>query len=238
MSSRRTGFTIVELLVATALLGILIAAVISLTSAFLGFSRRVSVINERLTDLNDVMGYVSLNARRSVRVVGQGNQVTITPAGGTSFDCSLSTADRCFALVVPVTNRMTGAISGYDLLAYRVAPLSAWAGNPGVAGGYAGAGTPAMFEYGVNLCAGCATAPTIAGTSVTGVRETLVMTDLFFEDAAGTAFEPFAITGELTPGLGDFSRVTVRMRTRGSGLVDDVRVPTDGPLQLQIVRRP
>lgn len=238
MSSRSRGFTIVELLVATAVLGILIAAVIALTSSFLGFSRRVSAINERLTDLNDVMGYVALNARRSVRVVGQGNDVSITPLGGTAFDCSLAEADPCFALVVPVTNPGTGAISGYDLLAYRVAPLSDWIGNPGVAGGWDGAATPAMFEYGVNLCTGCTSAPGIAGSSVTDVREALVVTDLFFEDDAGIAFEPFAISGELVAGSGDFSRITVRMRTRASGTIDDVRVPTDGPLQLQVVRRP
>ncbi len=226
------GFTLVEMLVAVAILGLLLSAIVALTSGFLGFSRHVSIVNERLADLNDAMGYIALNARRAVTVIGDSTVMTIVPSEGGSFTCSVAPTNPnpCIALVVPVTNTTSGAIAGYNLLAYRVAPFSAWGGNPGLVGGWNGNNTPTLFEYSMSLCTSCAI-PTVAGTTRNTTRTSLVMTDLFLEDAAGAPFPPFAI-------LATNSRVAIALRTRGSGLSDDIRVPSDGPLRIMALLRP
>lgn len=229
--AKSRGFTLVELLVAVAVLGVLVAAIVALTSGFLGFSRRVSVINDRLTDLNDAMGYVALNARRAMDVIGDGSTVTIEPADELSFDCAV-TAD-CIALVLPVTEE-DGSISGYDLHAYRVVPLSGWTGNPGVQGGWAGTDTPVLLEYAAALCTNCglpsADGDTIDATQIQ--RISLVISDLFLEEGEPSqAFAPFTIDQE-------GRRITISLRTRGSGVEDGVLVPASGRLSLQAVRRP
>lgn len=225
------GFTLVELLVSMFVLGILLAAVIALSSGYLGFSRRVSVINERLADLNDALGYVGTTARRAMAVVGtDGTSVDIEFAGDT-FACSTAVADACVAFVVPIVDRTTASseITGYDLLAYRVVPFSAWDANPGVPAGWDGDETPLMLEYRSELCVGC-TVPPAVGAGVTASRESLVIADLTFGAGAGS-FEPFSVANGTV-------NVTFRMRSQGAGVEAGTLVPADGPLELTVVRRP
>jgi prepilin-type N-terminal cleavage/methylation domain-containing protein len=232
-SHERLGFTLVELLVSVAILGVLISVIVAMTSGFLGFSRRVSNINTQLADLNDVLGYVALNARRAMRVVGASDQVRIDPPDGAEFDCSIgSVHGPCIALVVPITNRANSEITGYTLVAYRVAPLSTWGSNPGIAVGWNGDATPALFEYTTPLAcgAGCAV-PTVAGTTVSATRTSLVLSDLFLVDEAGAPVEPFEVAAAE-------SKITFRLRTRGVGLEGQVLVPSDRPLEILTLRRP
>ena len=228
----RSGFTLVELLVAIAVLGILLSAIVTLTSGFLGFSRQVSAINERLADLTDAMGYVGLNAKASMRVYGEAGATRQVSFGGSTFTCAVDDADEpCIAFVVPEVSRASGLITGFDFVAYAIRPLSAWTLNPGVPAGWDGATTPVLLEYRRQLCTGC-TAPPDAPATVDATRVSLVIADLFLElDGGGGAIQPFEITT-------DSSRVTLRLRTRGSGLNDGIRVPNNGALTQFIVRRP
>ena len=231
LGTARSGFTLVELLVAIAVLGILLSAIVTLTSSFLGFSRQVSAINERLADLTDAMGYVGLNARASMRVYGEPGATRLVSFGGPPFTCAIDDPDEpCIAFVVPEVNRATGLITGFDFVAYSVRPLSAWAANPGVPPGWNGTDTQVLLEYRRQLCTGC-TNPPEAPATVDATRVSLVIADLFLEFDAGGAIAPFAVTT-------DSSRVTLQLRTRGSGLNDGIRVPNDGPLTQFIVRRP
>lgn len=212
-------------------LGLLLAAVISLTTGYLGFSRRVSVVNDRLADLNDALGYVGTTARRSMAVVGTDGTSVEIEFGGDSFDCDTTVAEPCLAFVVPVVDRasVVSEISGFDLLAYRVMPISEWDGNPGIPAGWDGDDTPLMLEYRVPLCVGCTNPPTV-GASVTATRASLVIADLTLGIGAG-AFDPFVVTnGTVT--------VTFRMRSQGAGIEEGTLVPSDGPLELTVVRRP
>lgn len=232
--SDRRAFTLVELLVAVFILGILLSGLAALTSGFLGFSRQVSVINDRLADLNDAMGYVSLTARSSMLVYGQaGLERDVEFATDAPFTCSVQDATRpCIAFVVPSVERASGAITGFDFVAYAVRPLSEWARNPGVPGGWDQDDTPVLLEYRAELCSPCATPPVVdSASAVVMTRESLVIANLILEDEAGVAYAPFTV------GAGA-SRITVQLRTRGSGVTDGVQVPSRGVLTQLVVRRP
>jgi len=225
------GFTVIEILVATFVLGILLAAIIGLSSGYLGFSRRVSTINERLADLNDALGYIGAQARSAMNVVGaDGTSVDVT-VGTDTFTCATTAAEPCVAFVVPVVDRTTAAsdITGFELLAYRVAPLSDWADDPGVSPGWNGASTPTLLEYRVQLCTGCTTPPAVPA-AVTATRTSLVATDLTLVAAVGT-YLPFEVTES-------GAVVTLRARSQGAGLEANTFVPADGPLRVTFARRP
>ncbi|MDT3681880.1 MAG: prepilin-type N-terminal cleavage/methylation domain-containing protein [Truepera sp.] len=259
-SARSSGFTLVELLVAMAILGVLISAVVTLSGAFLGYSRHANVINTGIAELNDVSGYLATNARRALRGLGCQNTVGTAgnpndPAvncgvqssvaisyGGSSFACSTTSADGpCIALVVPVVDRSTETsdITGFELLAYRVIPLSSWAADPGVAAGWDGADTPTLLEYRADL--GCGTTcaqPPANPTAVTATYESLVATDLFLEDENGLSMRPFqVVTDPLSPDL-KLQSVTFRLRTRGAGLERDVILPSGNALVVTATSRP
>jgi prepilin-type N-terminal cleavage/methylation domain-containing protein len=226
---RRAAFTIVELLVAVFVIGILLSAIVALTSSFLGYSRRVSVINERLADLNDALGYMGTNARAAMDVVGHDATSVGVTWDGVSFTCTTTGTEPCLALVVPVVDRGTAGITGFDLLAYRFVALSGWADDPGLAEGWDGADTPLLLEYGASLCTGCTTPPAVP-SSLTATRVSLVASDLTLDDTVGT-FQPFTVAAAGT-------QITLRLRGRGAGSELGTFVPADGPLELTLTRRP
>lgn len=227
------GFTLLELLVATAIVGVLISGIVVLTGGFLRYSGRVSTINDRLAELSDASGYLATNVRGAMQVIGAGGTSVDITADGTTFTCSTTSADGpCVALVVPRVDRSTAAsdIVGFNLLAYRVVPLSAWAGDPGLRPGWDGDDTPLMLEYRVDLCSGCSTPPVVPAT-VNAASSSLMIPDLFLQDNAGVAVQPFQVF------LGT-ARMSITLRSRGVGREQDVTVPADGPMVLTVVRRP
>ena len=231
---RSLGFTLLELLIALGILGILISAIIAMTSGFLGYTRHVSVTNDRLIELNDVAGYVATNGRRAMQFIGGSTTVDIS-IGGTTFTCSTNATDGpCVAMVVPIVDReAAGAdIIGFDLLAYRVVPLSDWDDDPGLPQGWNGPDTPLMLEYRAELCSSCSVPPVVPN-DVAADQVSLVLPNLFLEDNAGDAVAPFAIEGGSAE-----SALRLGLRTRGSGQQDVTIVPADEPLILTATKRP
>lgn len=254
------GFTLVELLVALGIISVLITLVVSLSSSFLGYSRHSNVINTAIADLNDVTGYLATNARRALRGIGCQNRpgtagnpndppvscgtessISITYDGST-FVCSTTSADgSCIALVVPVVDRstLTSDITGFELLAYRVIPISDWDGDPGVSRGWNGEETPLMLEYRATL--GCGTTcgvPPPNPSAVTASIESLVATDLFLEDELGGAYLPFRlVTDPLSTDL-KLQSATFRLRLRGSGLEQSTVMPSNNVLSVTATSRP
>jgi prepilin-type N-terminal cleavage/methylation domain-containing protein len=229
------GFTLVETLLAIAILGIIASAVLAMTSGVLRFSRGVNVTNEQLADLNDAAGYLALNGRRAMRVIGGSDDIIIRYAGDT-FTCSTVSADGpCVALLVPVVNRNSGAsdIVSYELLAYRVMPISAWTDNPGFPEGWDGPDTPVMVEYRIPLAcsSACNALPALPALANAG-QASLVLPDLFMMDNSGNAVEPFILSSSVV------LEITFNLRTRGSGQEAERRIPADGPVAVSVTRRP
>ncbi|MFI4915687.1 MAG: type II secretion system protein J [Phycisphaerales bacterium JB060] len=230
--SRSTGgFTLVELLVALAIVGTLLLAVTQLAGAVLNYSRHADARNRAAGDLSDALGYVSLNAQRAMNVLATGS-IDITPNTGPSFTCALPT---CLAITVPVVDRNDGSITNYQHWAYRWTTLDVL-GNPALPEGWSGPNTPVLIEIrsGDLLAPGDDPydgPPPLADFSEgSGNVPSLVIADLTRDDG-GASFDPFAVdaTGRL---------VTMQARHRGSGLLDDMFVPDDGPLTITVNRRP
>lgn len=228
---RWCGFTLVELLLAMAILGILMSAIIAMTSGFLGFSRHVNSVNDQLAQLNDAAGYVALNGRRAMEIIGSANGGAASADvafGADTFTCSTTSADgSCMAVVVPTVDSSTAAITGYELLAYRVVPISDWADNPGLAGGWSGDDTPLMLEYHVPLS--CSALP-CSLSSLTADRASLVIPNLYLENNDGTDVAPFEILNT--------REFVLSLRTRGTGQNAQRMVPNDGPIVLDVTLRP
>lgn len=231
---RSAGLTLVELLMAMAILGILATAIFALTGGVLNFSRKTTVVNELLADLNDAAGYLAINGRGAMDVAGATDSIRIKH-DGSEFDCATGSADgACMALLVPIVNRdATASISGYELRAFRIMPLSAWTADPGLAPGWNGADTPLMLEYRIPLACGspCAAPPAIPPL-VTASQASLVISDLYLLDNAGNEVEPFTAIGSAG------TQLIFTLRLRGSGSESGRMVPADGPLSISVTRRP
>lgn len=231
-ANRQHGMTLVELLVAIAIGGVLIMAIVSLSGGMLTYTRRANQINQNLTDLNDAIGYISLKLRGAKQLVGNNDSIEITD-GSQTFQCSIGSPDgSCVALVVPVVDRAspTAEIVGYELLAFRVATLDAWSGDPGMSPGWDGQDTPLMLEYRSPLaCGSPCSAPPLAPSSIVADRVSLVISDLYFFDASGSPFEPFEVEGSNT--------ATIRLRMLAAGQTTDRAVPSEHPSTVVVTRR-
>ncbi|MBB5233829.1 PulJ/GspJ family protein [Deinococcus budaensis] len=112
----QSGLTLVELLVAMALIGIVFAMITNWQVSTLNISTRTNATSQRLSDLTDVTGYVGDRVRSALRVRVATSGLTVN---GTA--CS---ADRpCLAVVLP-ENTASGVITRYNLYVYRIDPRS------------------------------------------------------------------------------------------------------------------
>lgn len=229
---RFQGMTLVELLVAMAITGVILLGVISLTGGVLRYSGQVSTVSRLTTDLNDVLGYMGLKLRGASQFIGGVDTVQIN-AGGSSFACSTDSADgSCVAAVIPVVNRgsATAEITGYELIAFRVGTALEWPDNPGIPDGWDGPNTPMLFEYRAALsCPGSCSVPPLAPAAVTGSGPALLLSGLLLVDNNGVPFRQFDVATQ--------ARVIMRLRVREQ-TADGLRtVPAAEPLELRIARR-
>ncbi|WP_373295786.1 type II secretion system protein J [Deinococcus ficus] len=113
------GFTLVELLIAMGLLGIVLTLVMNWQMSTLNISTRTNALVRSLNDLNDLTGYVGDRVRSAVRVhVFTSGTINTGTTSSTSTLCSPETP--CLALVLPVTTPDTGVVTGFDQYIYRM----------------------------------------------------------------------------------------------------------------------
>ena len=137
------GLSLVELLVAMAILGFLLAGLLSLISGTAVFTSRATSQADRVRDLSDASGFIADSFRSSTEVIAGAASVTVN--GGSGFDCE---PNSCLAFFTPTFDAVTGAASGevvpevYTLVARNTLPPEWFADPP-----WEGATTNVLVRY-------------------------------------------------------------------------------------------
>lgn len=213
MIQRKAGFTLIELVVAVGIVGLLLAGIGTFLNGTLRFSSNSIGNADRLRELNDVSGYVVDNLRRASDIdIG-----TCTPSG---YAGSL----ECAAVVVP-ESRNGVPIDAYARLTYVRVPRDAFvAAEPGVlpTDPWMNANTDVLVEYRVDACTPPSTCspPYAATLSLSGMSGPYVVLDGLSSDLPSV----FAST---TTG------VSFSVQERGQ----NTRVPSSGPLVFETAPR-
>ncbi len=147
---KRDGFTLVEILIAIVILGVVLSGLLSLTTGTLNFSTVAVSSSDRIRELNDVTGYLADSIRRAVHVV---ETSTINPASAPNSGVCKVSEHTCFAVVVPETVDGT-TIDKYTQLLYRIEPRKQVPrlNNYKVADVWADDNTFVILEYRYILC--------------------------------------------------------------------------------------
>lgn len=229
---RQAGFTLVELLVTMAIIGILLAVILNLQSSTISFTDKQSGLTQRLQAINDVSGYIG-DRVKAAQLVPDGLSL---PIGGTSTGtsaCSRAGTEPCLAVVLPVVDATCGLVVNWRLHAFRYVPRSPLPANEKVAlPGLDITGVYGLREIRVpsGVADGTCTAPmntvptTFSGTSTSGMlADNLVLptgTDKAFE------YDP------------DKKIVTLRLRSVAANRAGTLEhTPSSGPYKLQVFAR-
>lgn len=226
------GLTLVELLIAMAIVGVILAGIMALTGGVLRYTNTATSINELTTELNDVLGYIGLRLRSATQFVGATDSIVLT-SGPSSFECSVaSSSGPCLAGIMPVVNVNSpqSEITGYELRAYRVTTTSEWAADPGLPEGWNGPDTPILLEYRAAIpCPSPCSVPPSAPPSANASQVSYVVGGIVLEDSVGSSYDPFTSGNPL--------RATIRLRLQTESRSGLTSVPADGPLELRVFRR-
>ena len=224
-SHKGTGFTLIEMLIGLALLGIILAVATTLTISTMSLSARAMGDAERLGELNSTSGYIGDNLRRALAV-----KTSLTVNGTT---CSLPT---CIAILVPeargrITARPATNIDTYRILVYRVEQRSQLSSAFKTDSSWADANTFVIMEYRSiqcedtpavapsvvpTLCNAAAELTAFTGTTgITNMSGNVVMDSLTLDPSTGsTLFAPLAYNATNNGFV-----LTLRTKRRESGNV-------------------
>ena len=228
---RTTGLSLVELLLAMAIVGIVLSALLSLTVGTTRVMQTTSSTADVLRDLSDVTGYIGDNIRRARHVLP-----TATVNGES---CAVTAALPCFALVIGDIEGTGNDINRYRFAAYRVVPRVSLPATFKADDAWADANTYAIVELRTVLCAPgptpCSSATQLTGTTITGAESFLVFDGLSLTTAGlvtGTTQPPFTH-------VPDSNRVTVRLRAvqRIRGEVRHSPALPSAAHELEVVKR-
>lgn len=163
------GFTLIEVLVAMALLGVVAAGMLALTRGSLRFTGLSSAMSVTIEDIADAEGYLSDTFRNAKAVF---STMQLLDAGGSVVvDCDLAATGRCVAVLTPVQDTSDAAqpIVDYDLSVFSIEPIDDRYEADGLPRGWEDADTLALFEYRISgVCSGTCTA--VPGTLTAAQR--------------------------------------------------------------------
>lgn len=114
------GLTLVEVLVALAILGIILMLVTTWQTQTLQITTRTTTLAEQFAELSDLSGFVGDRVRSALRVRVATAGLTVNSGAGNA--CSLSSP--CLALVIPQF-AAAGSLPRYSLFVYRMQARSA-----------------------------------------------------------------------------------------------------------------
>ena len=224
------GLTLIEMLIAAAIMGIVLAVIVSLLSGTLRFSSVAYSSAERLREMNDVTGYLSDSVRRASDVLTSG-----TSLNGQSCDIS-DAANPCFSVVVPEASAGP-TIDTYRQLFYRLEARSVLPADYKVANTWADANTYVIKEYRHLLCDAdavtsapdCDAATSNAQATLTGVPWYLIIDGLTLANGSGS-FAPFAYDSAT-------ERFNFQFRVADHRRGETRYTPAAGTYQLGVVKR-
>lgn len=189
------GLTLVEVLVAMAILGIVLALITNWQTQTLQLTTSTSAQAQQLADLNDVTGYIGDRVRAAVRVRVATSGLTVNT--GTGNACSASSP--CLAVVIP-EGTAAGALK-YVLYVYRMQARSVVSSDDKLDDTWAEDNVQVLREYRsadtastpINCVPGAgATFETSVVSACATMRNLDTQTSL-------TGFQPFLIADYLTP---------------------------------------
>lgn len=151
MSARRArgaGFTIVELMVALLLMGVIATGLLFLTRAVLGFTGLATSVATSVQAVSQAEAYLADKFRLAKRV--DGSEVLVDAGGATVLNCDVNATPqgRCLTVLTPVLgSEADQPIVDFDLSAFSVQPMDSLYEDVGVPRGYDGSDTLALVEY-------------------------------------------------------------------------------------------
>lgn len=140
-----TGLTLVELLVALALMGLIFVLLTSWQASTLSLSTHSAALSHSLAEMNDTTGYLAGRLRAAVRVRVATANLSINGAA-----CTNETP--CLALVVPEDD--PGGMTRYHLHTYRLEARSRVSPADKVTDPWAEANVQVLREYRLKAAAG------------------------------------------------------------------------------------
>ncbi|WP_034385480.1 type II secretion system protein J [Deinococcus sp. YIM 77859] len=247
MKRRDAGLTLVELLVAMAIIGIVFALVTNWQTSTLSISTRTNALSQRLSELNDVTGYVGDRVRSALAVRTSGFTVNAASAPNSGL---CDTVTPCLAVLVPVEEaEVSGSAVVYKQsflqLIYRMEPRSTWPATdedkvPDSWADNAANNVMILREYyarctvtTTNDCSAFKTAFSTT-TAFSGMNRYLVSDYLTSVDSSGSAITPFTYSYDATKHVG---MVTLKFQGKQQVRGTTSFTPPTGPYTLTVQAR-
>lgn len=222
----------VEVLVAIAIFGAIMAGLLALTRSTLRFTSLTSAVSGSVTEVVRAEGYVSdlfRVARRvyaSINVSVPADLTADTSGESTTIQCRLAgtPAGRCIGLLIPVidpdSDSLGQPVINYDLSVLRVEQIGSRFQDEGVPRGFEGEQTLALVEYrAFNLC----------GTGA-GAIDTCDVNDLGIDNLSeSSAWAEIDAVGLLLTGIS--------ARDANDKVVPTFELPTARRLEIRFVTR-
>lgn len=241
------GFTLVELLIAMAIVGVIFVLILNWQTSTLQISTRANTLADQLSELNDLTGYVGDRVRSAEAVRLNGFSVN-----GDSCDSTTP----CLA-VLSLTEDVSGTTvtRTWNRLVFRVEPRSGWTSLDKVNDTWADTAANRIVivrEYRDTCtetaapplnCVGVTPALSVAtykdgflGANLGGMNPQLVADNLTSSDQGGSAIVPFSLQFPSKP-LGPGNPVVLTFQSKRNTRGQVTFVPATAPTAMTVQPR-
>ena len=237
---RSAGFTLVELLVALAIVSVVLAGMLSLTRVTLGYTGLSTSIATSVEDVAQTEGYLA-DAFRAAKSVYTSETLLASDGATPLVDCDTASSGRCIAVLTPVTDLATAGqpIMDFDLSFFSVEPIGTRFADVGIPRGWDGEDTLALLEYRIeNVCAiegmaPCFTVPTTLSAAQRTLSDApgFLVGGISATDGSGASIETFNVNAT---GAGGTTSLVMRLATRADSSFGQPYTVRETPVELQV----